>query len=117
MLKTMLTQSVAAVLLAAVSLAAQVTDPRGVIDRTQRDLSRSVEFERHKGKEAARYENAQHHLSDFDRDLTRGHFDKGKLSQAITDVKNLVDHNTLDPDLRDALEADLQDLRPVRAEH
>ena len=112
-----LTRSVAALLLAALSLAAQGVDPRTLIDRTQQDISRSTEFERHKGKEIVRYDNAQHHLSDFDRKFTRGHFDKGKLNQAINDVKNLVDHNTLDPDLRDALTADLRDLRVMRAEH
>jgi len=111
------TQSVVAVLLAALSLAGQRVDPRALIDRTQHDISRSMEFESHKGKEVVRYDNAQHHLSDFDRKLTRGHFDKGKLNQAISDVKNLVDHNTLDPDLRDALTADLRDLRVMRAEH
>jgi mRNA-degrading endonuclease YafQ of YafQ-DinJ toxin-antitoxin module len=76
-----------------------------------------MEFERHKGKEVLRYDNAQQHLSDFDRELTRGHFDKGKLNQAIDDVKNLVDHNTLSPELRDTLTADLRDLRVMRAEH
>jgi hypothetical protein len=114
---TVLTRSVAALLLAGLSLAAQSLDPRAVIDRTQQDINRSMEFERHKGREIVRYDNAQHHLSDFDRELTRGRFDKGKLNQAITDVKNLVDHNTLDPDLRDALTADLRDLRVMRAEH
>ena len=114
---TVLTQSVAVLGLAALSLAAQGLDPRAVVDRTQQDINRSMEFERHKGKEITRYDNAEHHLSDFDRDLTRGHFKKGKLNQAITDVKNLVDHNTLDPELRDALTADLRDLRVMRAEH
>ena len=114
---TVLTQSVGAVLLAALSLAAQGMDTRALIDRTQQDINRSMEFERHNGKEIVRYDNAQHHLSDFDRELTRGHFDKGKLNQAITDVKNLVNHNTLDPDLRDSLTADLRDLRVMRAEH
>ena len=53
---------------------------------------------------------------DFDRDFTRGHFDKGKLNTAIDDLKNVVDHNTLDPQDRDALTADLRDLRVMREE-
>ena len=65
----------------------------------------------------ARYENAQRHLSDFDREMTKGHFDKDKLDTAIDDVKNVVEHNTLDSDARDALRRDLGDLRDVRAEH
>ena len=114
---TMLTQSIAGVLLAALSLAAQGMDPRALIDRTQQDVGRSMEFERHKGRDVVRYDNAQHHLSEFDREFTRGHFDKGKLGQAINDVKSLVDHNSLEPDLRDALTGDLRDLRVMRAEH
>src|SRR5258708_2153025 len=117
MRKTFFFQSVAAGLLAAFSLAGQRVDSRALIDRTQQDISRSLEFERHKGKEISRYDNAQHHLSDFDRELTRGHFDKGKLDQAIDDVKNLVEHNSLDPDLRDAITSDLRELRVMRAEH
>ena len=90
---------------------------RGVVDRTQDDLRKAAEFERHKGKEVTRYENAQKHLSDFDREMTKGHFDKDKLDTAIDDVKNVVEHNTLDSDARDALRRDLGDLRVVRAEH
>jgi len=91
---------------------------RAVIDRTQGDLRRAADFERrHHGTQAERYENAQKHLSDFDRDMTRGHFDKDKLDTAIDDVKNVVEHNTLDPGDRDALRADLDNLRAVREEH
>lgn len=90
---------------------------RGVIDRTQNDLRTAADFERHHGKDFARYDNAQKHLSDFDRDLTRGHFDKGKLDQSIGDMKDVVDHNTLDPAMRDSLQQDLADLRVIREEH
>jgi hypothetical protein len=97
-------------------LAAQALDVRETIDHTQQDLRRAQEFERQHGKEVARYDNAEKHLSDFDREFTRGHFDRGKLDTAIDDVKNVVDHNTLDPGDRDALVADLRDLRVMRAE-
>jgi len=78
-----------AVVLAVLSVAAQPSDSRAVIARTQQDLSRSLEFERHKGKEIARYDNAQHHLSDFDKELTRGHWDKGKLDEYLTSVREV----------------------------
>ncbi|HWF07477.1 MAG TPA: hypothetical protein VG297_03380 [Bryobacteraceae bacterium] len=91
---------------------------RGVIDRTQTDLQRAADFERHRhGTEVERYENAQKHLSDFDREFTRGNFDKGKLDTAIDDVKNVVDHNSLNPADRDALRDDLSNLRSMREEH
>ncbi len=101
----------------AVGLDAQNVDARAAVDRTQNDLRRAEDFERHKGKEVSRYDNAQKHLSEFDRDFTRGHFDKDKLDTAIDDLKNVVDHNTLNPEDRDALGADLRDLRVMRAEH
>jgi hypothetical protein len=104
-------------LCASAALFAQPLDVRGVIDRTQNDLRQAEDFERHHGKEVDRYQNAQRHLSEFDRNFTRGHFDKGKLDTAIDDVKNVVDHNTLNPEGRDALDRDLRDLRTVRAEH
>ena len=91
-------------------------DGRGLVDRVQNDLRRAERIERQHGKEVARYENAQRHLSDFDRSLVRGRFDKGKLSASIDDVKNVVDHNTLDPENRDALISDLSDLRRLRAD-
>jgi Skp family chaperone for outer membrane proteins len=95
----------------------RIDDARDIVDRTQSDLRRAADFERRKGKEISRYENAEKHLSDFDKEITKGHFDKGKLDEAIDDVKNVVEHNTLDPDARDALNADLRDLRAVRVEH
>jgi len=82
--------------LAVASLFAR-TDARILIDRTQNDLRRAEEFERHKGKEISRYDNALKHLSDFDRAFTKGHFEKDKLDSAIDDVKNVVENNTLDP--------------------
>ncbi|HWE00091.1 MAG TPA: hypothetical protein VG345_13665 [Bryobacteraceae bacterium] len=92
-------------------------DLRGLIDRTQADLHRAADFELHAHKQIDRYQSAETRLSDFDRDYTRGHFDKGKLNNSVDAVKSVVDHNTLSPDLRDALETDLRDLRMVRADH
>jgi hypothetical protein len=108
--------SSAVVLFSAAALLAQMGDVRGLVERTQSDLRRAQEFERHNGKEVARYDNALRHLSDFDKQLTRGHFDKGKLDTAIDDVKNVVEHNTLDPRMRDNLGNDLRDLRVMRAD-
>lgn len=90
---------------------------RGVIDRTQNDLRTASDFERHNGKQISRYENAQRQLSDFDRELSQGHFDAGRLDHAIDSMKDVVDHNTLDPSNRDALQHDLADLRIIREDH
>ena len=87
---------------------------RDLVARVLDDLNRAADFTRNNEKERVRYENVQHHLSEFDRDLRRDHFDKGKLDQAIDDLKNVVQNNTLGPRDRDALAADLSDLRTLR---
>ena len=89
-------------------------DARDLIDRVQGDLSRAADFTRNNEKERERYHNVQHHLSEFDRELRRGHFDKDKLDAAIDDLKNVVKNNTLESRDRDALAADLSDLRTLR---
>ena len=87
---------------------------RDLVTRVQDDLQRATDFTRNNEKERVRYENVQHHLSEFDRDLRHDHFDKGKLDAAIDDLKNVVKNNTLEGHDRDALASDLSDLRTLR---
>jgi hypothetical protein len=87
---------------------------RDLVARVQNDLARAEEFTRNNEKERVRYENVQHHLSEFDRDLRRDHFDKGKLNDAIDNLKNVVQKNTLEGHDRDELARDLSDLRTLR---
>ena len=87
---------------------------RGLVDRVQRNLRRAEHFTPPSDKEKERYHNAQHHLSEFDQKLSEGKFDKDKLDEAIDDVKNVVEHNTLSADDRDALSRDLGELRELR---
>jgi hypothetical protein len=87
---------------------------RDLVGRVQDDLQRAADFTRSNEKERIRYENVQHHLSEFDRELRRDHFDKGKLDSAIDDLKNVVKNNTLESRDRDALASDLSDLRTLR---
>jgi hypothetical protein len=87
---------------------------RDLVNRVQDDLQRAEDFTRNNEKERVRYENVQHHLSEFDRDLRRDHFDKGKLDDAIDNLKDVVKKNTLEGRDRDALAADLSDLRTLR---
>ena len=81
---------------------------RDLVSRVQSDLQRAEDFTRTNEKERSRYENVQHHLSEFDR------FDKGKLDSAIDNLKDVVKNNTLEGHDRDALAADLSDLRTLR---
>ncbi len=87
---------------------------RDLVAHVQNDLQRAEDFTRTNGKERSRYENVQHHLSEFDRDLRRDHFDKGKLDDAIDNLKDVVKNNTLESHDRDALASDLSDLRTLR---
>ena|SRR5579862_2054734 len=87
---------------------------RSLVDRAQNDLRHASHLAKDRDKERERYDNAQRSLSEFDKNLARNKFDKDKLDGAINDVKNVVDHNTLDPEARDRLSQDLRDLRELR---
>lgn len=68
-------------------------------------------------RERARYDNALRHLGEFQAQLSRRHFDKDKLDQAIGDVQNVVDHNPMDRRAREVLWHDLGALRSMRARY
>ena len=85
---------------------------RSLVGRVQNQLRRTERFSQPEGKERERIQNAQRHLSEFDRKLSRGEFDKDKLDEAIDDVKNVLDHNTLPPEGRDDLSRSLEDPAP-----
>ncbi len=89
---------------------------RDLVARTQEDIRRSEHFA-HGDHERDRCRDAQQHLSTFDRHLTKGHYDKGELDHVIADVQGILDHNTLQAEMRDALLRDVEDLRAVRARH
>ncbi|HTU44038.1 MAG TPA: hypothetical protein VMF91_03200 [Bryobacteraceae bacterium] len=89
---------------------------RGIIDRTQNDLQAAVQLAQG-SKDHERYRHAQKELSDFDRKLSRGHFDEGKLKDCIGALNDILDHNTLQASTRDAIRADNEDLKMVRDRH
>ena len=86
------------------------SDLRGVVDRTQGDLRNASDLE-HGNKQRDRYHNAQDNLSKFDRNLSKGKFDKGALEHALHGLKDILDHNTLQASARDTLRRDYSDLR------
>ena len=90
-------------------------DARNLVSRTQEDLRHAEDFTKGKKDERERIGNAQKHLSEFDRALSRNKFDKGKLDEAIEDIKDVIDHNTLAVEDRDALTRDIESLRRMRA--
>jgi hypothetical protein len=92
------------------------SDLRGLVERTQNDLSNASRFE-HGHSQAERFEHAEDELSSFDRGLSKGHFDKGHLDRSIEKVQSVLDHNTLEPAAREALRHDVDALRMVREHH
>jgi two-component SAPR family response regulator len=87
---------------------------RDLVAKVQNDLQRASDFVRNNEKERERYHNVQKKLSEFDGDLRKGHFEKGKLDDAIDDLKNVVKNNTLESHDRDELAHDLAELRTLR---
>jgi hypothetical protein len=95
------------------------TFARDLVGRAQDDLRRAADFAREgaalkDGKQIERFSNAQRSLSKFDRDLSKGKFEKDELDDAIRDLNNVLEHNTLSSQDRDALTKDLRDLRLLR---
>lgn len=90
-------------------------DLRGIVQRTHDDLTAVRDQGPRNDKERERLDNARKHLSDFDRNLSKNKFDKGRLDSAIDDVKNIIQNNTLEARDRDALTTDLAELRRIRA--
>jgi hypothetical protein len=91
------------------------SDLRGLVDRVQSDLRSASDLE-HGNKQRDRYHNAQDNLSKFDRNLSKGKFDKGALDHSINGMKDILDHNTLQGSSRDMLRRDLADLKIARDE-
>jgi ABC-type nitrate/sulfonate/bicarbonate transport system substrate-binding protein len=79
----------------AVAFGADYDRARDLVGKVQNDLERAADFTRSNEKERERYRNVQKKLSEFDADLRRGKFEKGKLDDAIDDLKNVVKNNTL----------------------
>lgn len=90
-------------------------DMRGLIDRTQADLRAAADLEHGNDKQRNRYRDAQEHLSNFDRELTKGRFEKGQLDKSIDNIRDILNHNVLQASSRDALMRDASDLRVARA--
>ncbi|MGA2183145.1 MAG: hypothetical protein ABSH47_08960 [Bryobacteraceae bacterium] len=90
------------------------SDARQLVQRVQQDLHHVMHRGTRTDKERERIEAAQKHLSDFDRNLSNNKFAKDRLDEAIDDVKNVADNNTLEARDRDALNADVNDLRQLR---
>jgi hypothetical protein len=89
---------------------------RGLVGKAQQDLQNISSIATMSGKERERYDNALHHLSEFDQALSHSHFDKGKLDTSVDDIDNVCKNNTLTPNERDVLLADIRELRHLKSD-
>jgi hypothetical protein len=86
------------------------------------DLIRMVEAhlqrvgsEGYRGGDRRRCDEALRYLYDFDRDMSRGRFDKHDLDKAIERINDVVRHSSLNYREREILAADVDRLRDFRA--
>jgi hypothetical protein len=86
-------------------------EARNLVQRVQDDLHA---LHPTRDKDRSRINDALKHLSDLDRKFTKDQFRKGPLSDAIGNLKDILDHNTLEPRERDVVSADIHDLRELR---
>lgn len=90
---------------------------RSLIQRTQNDLNMAQRLEPNNEDANERYQHVQKHLSNFDRKLTRGKFDKDQLSDVIGDLKQILEKNNLQVSSRNEIAHDLAQFRIVKSEH
>ncbi len=87
-----------------------------VIRAVEADLERVASRGRLGGRERRRIDQALQNLNDFERDLSRGRFDRHDLDKAIEQRDGVVRHRALDNRERSILIGDLNRLRQFRFE-
>lgn len=95
------------------------SDARWLVANVQQDVRRAQDFARRdaSGSDRDNYRACLKHLSDFDRNLARNHFDKDRLDDSIGDIQRILDHNSLSPRGRNILQRDVDDLRRLRQDY
>jgi hypothetical protein len=86
-------------------------EARKLVQRVEDDLGTLHPTDQ---KDRDRVNDTLKHLSDLDRKFTKDQFRKGPLSDAIGNLQDVLDHNTLDTHERDTLNGDIHDLRELR---
>ena len=89
-------------------------DGPGLIRAVQSDLQRLVSWGQLRGRDRQRLDRALGDLDNFDRDLSRGRFDRHDLDRAIDHVKDVVGHVPPGFRERDILIRDVERLRAFR---
>jgi hypothetical protein len=104
-------------------LFAQFEQPQGpygpaavntLVDRVHQDLNRGYSVWNLPGDERGRLNHAEHDLRSFAHDWDHGRFAKGDLDHSIGAIQHVLDRNQLSGPERDALSADVDQLRHLR---
>ena len=100
---------------------AQPDEPFGgahvLVQHTLDDLQRLQSTGNQDDKDRARTDVAVQHLSSFDSRLMQHHFDKDTLDKVIKEVSAVAEKNHLGDQARNAVVADAQGLRQLRAKY
>ena len=92
-------------------------DPHDVsllVDRVHSDLNHAYANWRFSNDDRERLNNAEKELREFAKDWDHRKFDKDKLDGAIQSIQHVLDRNKLPLDDRDAISADVSQLRSMR---
>jgi hypothetical protein len=85
-----------------------------LIGRVHEDLNRGYAVWHLRGGDRERFNRAEHQLRDFAEHWRHGRFDKGNLDGAIGAIQRVLNDNHLRGGERDALWADIGELRRMR---
>jgi len=85
-----------------------------LVDRVHLDLNRAYGVFHFSNGDRGRLNNAEKKLRDFASKWDRGNFDKGELNDSISSLQHVLDNNRLPLADRDALSADVSQLRRMR---
>ncbi|MBV9771314.1 MAG: hypothetical protein JOZ32_17215 [Bryobacterales bacterium] len=85
-----------------------------LVDRVHEDLNHGYSAWNLSHGDRDRLTHAEHQLREFAKQWRRAKFDKGDLDDSIAAVQHVLDNNHLHGAERDALSADVQELRDMR---
>jgi hypothetical protein len=88
---------------------------RSVFNRVRGDLDRASSYPYASRADRKRFDEARRDLFDFSSRLDQGRYEKHELDHAIDRVQSVVNHNSLDPRDRGALDDDLRRMRDYRS--
>ncbi len=88
---------------------------RSLFNHVRGDLDRASSYTYASRADRKRFDEARRDLFDFSSRLDQGRYEKHELDHAISRVQDVVNHNSLDPRDRGALDDDPRHMRDYRS--